>query len=402
MLLAVIMIFSACAGSANTSDPDKNDEQVTAVDRANLTINGNDISLYTIVYADHPYSSVRRLSSMIFTEYDFYKLIAKSISERIFSLTGVTLSTARDTKTDVGEYEILVGPTNRDESSTFTDRMSVYKYQNQVKGNKLIIGGGYNSSPLVNNIKTSYCWASTYHAFDFIEEYITGQMRQGIADVALDSEFKQTGTLELKTVACIGDSITEGWASSDMNVCAYPAAMQRTIWQDYVVLNYGASGKTMRDDLADHYVDTGFYKAAVQNASNFDLVLIMLGTNDSDRDPNFSAADDEMFNSSAIRLADAIAAKKPGVEFVIMNCPAYFGSGTSGSAHVRLLQKALPDLFEENGYTCYYFDMYSFTRKELTSAHFPDALHPDNEGYSMMGVKLSEVVSAIFDGTYNK
>ena len=203
-------------------------------------------------------------------------------------------------------------------------------------------------------------------------------------------------------IACIGDSITEGWASSDMNICSYPAALQRTLWKDYVVLNYGASGKTMRDDLGDHYVNTGFYNAAVQYAENFDLVFIMLGTNDSDRDPNFSDADDKMFNDSALSLARALTKKNDHLEFVIMNCPAYFGSGNSGSAHVRDLQKNLPALFEENGYKVHFYDMYTFTRKTVTSAHFPDDLHPDNTGYSMMGVELGSVIPKIFDGSWDK
>ena len=398
-LIALVML-AACAAVPSGNDPDDGtDDQAKPVETAKLTIAGNDISLYTIVYADHSYSNIARVNRIIYTEYDFYKIIAGEIRDSIEQLTGVRLSTARDSKTEEGQYEILVGPTNRSESSTYTTRMSVYKYHNQVKNTKLIVGGGYDATSFVKSLKKTYCWAATHHAWDFVAEYITGQMNQGIAEIDLSADFKQSGTLDLTTVACIGDSITEGWASSNMDVCSYPAALQRTLWQDYIVFNYGASGKTMRDDLADHYVNTGFYNAAVDGAEEFDIVLIMLGTNDSDRDPNFSKDDDKMYNDSALGLAKALTKKNDHIKFVIMNCPVYYGGGNSGSKHVRDLQAKLPALFEENGYDCSFFDMYTFTKDELTKTRFPDSLHPNDEGYSMMGVKLAEVIPQIIAET---
>lgn len=279
--LAGILSLSmlACSGSElpRTTDPLQTTDEValpTAPEGpVSLTIAGVPLEQYTVVYADHPYGkSVRSL----FTDYDFYKLIAEHIAEEIADQTGLTLQIARDTETEAGEYEILVGPTNRSESELF-DRMSVYNYTCKVDGTKLVVGGGYNATKLTGNLKTSYCYSSTYHAWDFVKAYIAKQQSES---VNLDADFQLRGSRDIPTVACIGDSITEGYLSTDWNVNSYPAVLQRILWKDYLILNYGNSGKTMRDDLGGRYEGTTQYNAARRNASEFDIALIMLGTND--------------------------------------------------------------------------------------------------------------------------
>ena len=89
-------------------------------------------------------------------------------------------------------------------------------------------------------------------------------------------------------ISCIGDSITLGGstdcASSD-NV-SYPAYLQQFLGSDFVVTNFGDSGKTMLTNglcgppAAGNcsYVSTATWPAAL--ASNPDIVTIALGTND--------------------------------------------------------------------------------------------------------------------------
>ena len=406
-ILTVLTVFTACASNKDepkgTEEPEEN-----AVTKITLTIAGNDISSYKIVYAPSEYSSIAKKFKNIYTEYEFYRMTADEVCSRIAELTGVTLEVEKATASNVSEHEIIIGPAKRDESKIYDD-MSVYDYKDTVVGGKLVLGGGYNTSEMNGNRFTSYAWGATYHAWDAVEEYLREQMAAKSESVDLAEGFTREGKAPLKTVACIGDSITEGYASSDNSICAYPWVMQRLLWKDYVVINYGKSGMTMRDDLNDHYKDTDAYNAAVKNAANFDLVLIMLGTNDSDRDPNFSAADDKMFNDSALGLAETLYKSsmlgladdlyRPNglVHFVIMNCPKYFGNGNFASRHVLDLQNALPDLFEENGYgKPLFFDMNTFTKNELTAARFPDKLHPDDEGYYMIGQKLAEEVPGWF------
>ena len=401
ILLVIAILLPACASgkSGETTTAEGAADTPEETRQVKLTIAGADVSDYVIVYANNEYSNVKSsmLKKLIYTEYDFYKLTAISISERIAALTGVTLTVVNEDKAEAVDKEIIVGPSARAESKANKyDDMDVHEYLNNVQGSKLVIGGGHISTALTGNTRTSYCWAATYHAFDPIETYIKEQAASGAESVDIPADFSQSGKADIKTVGMIGDSITEGVGSSNSNICAYPAVMQRLLWQDYVVVNLGNSGKTMRRDLNDRYYGTPQYVAGTKYSSIYDLVFIMLGTNDSNRDRQWTDDDDEKYNDGALEIANNISKKNDRVEFIIMNCPIYYGSDNFGSKHVRELQDALPDLFKADGKTCSFYDMYSFTKKELTKSHFPDSLHPDNEGHNMMGTELARVVTEYF------
>ena len=402
VVIALLTIFVSCSSdkppsSTESSEQNRVENEETPL-KAALKIAGTDIANYKIVYARSEY---HRTGRNFTTEYDFYKLIAQRVQADLYDISGVMLEIALDTSTEEGEYEILVGPTNRTQSDAY-DTMDVYKYQNTVTSNKLVLGGGYVNTALTGDLKTGYSWASTYHSWDYILDYIREGVNAGKSEIDFADGFSQSGKCNLITVACIGDSITEGYLSTDWNYCSYPAVLQRILWQDYVVINYGNSGKTMRDDLGARYQNTPQYNAAVKNASKFDLALIMLGTNDSHNDPHFSAADNQAFNDSALSLVSALTKKNSDLKITVMNCPVYYGTGTSGSLHVRNLQAKLVGILRDKGHDVSYFDMYSFTKTELTETRFPDDLHPNDEGYALMGHRLAEVVPAIMDGTWDE
>lgn len=84
-------------------------------------------------------------------------------------------------------------------------------------------------------------------------------------------------------ISCVGDSITAGVCSSTTH--GYPAVLQTLLGSNYLVTNYGNSGKTMLKqglcgppaggDCA--YWDTPTYPQALESTP--DIVTIMLGTN---------------------------------------------------------------------------------------------------------------------------
>lgn len=78
------------------------------------------------------------------------------------------------------------------------------------------------------------------------------------------------------TVACVGDSITEGYLSS--NGGDYPHQLQTLLGSSYKVLNFGAGGRTMLKKGDNPYWRTGPLKQAL--ASKPGIVVLMLGTND--------------------------------------------------------------------------------------------------------------------------
>ncbi|RAI98716.1 lysophospholipase L1-like esterase [Chitinophaga skermanii] len=94
---------------------------------------------------------------------------------------------------------------------------------------------------------------------------------------------KQKGKVK---VACIGDSITEGWGLGDST---YPAHLQRLLGEAYEVKNYGIGARTL---LAKG--DYPYSKEAkFQDAQNWEpnIVIIKLGTNDT-KPQNWKYKDD--------------------------------------------------------------------------------------------------------------
>ena len=86
-------------------------------------------------------------------------------------------------------------------------------------------------------------------------------------------------TKPMKIIA-VGDSITEGAMASDESTHSWPAQLQDILKDkdQYVVENYGVSGRTMMKNGDYPYWNEQKYQDALN--SEPDKVLIMLGTND--------------------------------------------------------------------------------------------------------------------------
>jgi lysophospholipase L1-like esterase len=80
-------------------------------------------------------------------------------------------------------------------------------------------------------------------------------------------------------VACVGDSITYGVCIQNWPYDSYPAALGRLLGTGWDVRNFGVSGATMLTKSDLPYVKQKTHDDAVAFAP--DIVVIMLGTNDS-------------------------------------------------------------------------------------------------------------------------
>ncbi|MBQ7364622.1 MAG: SGNH/GDSL hydrolase family protein [Clostridia bacterium] len=420
MLMTVVLLFAACSGFSDTttglvqpqtsvSDAAKDTAETVVttpetapetapetVSSLALSIDGQPLADYTIVYADSLYDP--EVLSPFTTEHDFFRLIAEDLAKRLYAKTGVLLPCVRDTEIAVGKWEILVGPTNRSESDPL-DALDVFKTYVKLSGKKLVVGAGYDSTPYTGNKRQSYCYASTYHAWDAVEDYLDKTMAEGISSLSLTADSDFSVKVDLIAVACIGDSITEGAGSTARDFHAYPAVLGRILWQDHLVVNLGNSGKTMRDDLGMHYRGTTQHAALRRYAPMYDYAFLMLGTNDSYYDRTWPASSDEKYLTSADNLVKELTFNNTAVEVIVMNCPMYYGTNGSGSAKVRALQAKLPSRFEAMGIKSSFFDMYTFTKEKVGAVNFPDQLHPNDTGHAMMAEELSTLLLQRDDGT---
>ena len=359
-----------------------------------LKIGSNDLSSYTIVYAESELADEAAANPTYYPVWDFNKETAERLSDLIYEVAGIRLSIACDVNTEETENEILIGETDRSVSKSLSlNLIATEKYKICVSGSKLVICGGREGS--------------TWHAIDYLETLFESELTARNATYVFASDMTYEGKYEFIRIGCIGDSITQG-IGVDSVKHAYPAQLERWLWKDAIVYNFGNSGKTMRDAIPnwfhESYMSTGTYENALMRASNIDIFTVMLGTNDSNRVwQNGTAWKDEdtaNFKSSCEKLFLSLKEKNSAVEFVIMNCPAYFGNQSFGSAKVRSIQSELVDEMNAKGYKTSFFDMYTVTKPfgDNISKYCPDALHPNAEGHTIMAqalaAKIDELIHA--------
>ena len=102
---------------------------------------------------------------------------------------------------------------------------------------------------------------------------------QMLTDLGNWLKARQTPKPDAIRVACIGNSITEGFGIDMCGAYGYPAELQKILGKDYWVKNFGVSSRTMLNKVDYPYMN----ELAWQDAQAFkpDVVLIKLGTNDS-------------------------------------------------------------------------------------------------------------------------
>ena len=88
--------------------------------------------------------------------------------------------------------------------------------------------------------------------------------------------FTQAEVVERQILACVGDSITQGVGAKRGQ--SWPGQAQKVLGKKWQVKNFGLSGTTLMNSGNKPYQKSQQFKDAL--SSNPDVVVIMLGTND--------------------------------------------------------------------------------------------------------------------------
>ncbi len=115
-------------------------------------------------------------------------------------------------------------------------------------------------------------------------------------------------------VTCIGDSITWGFTLLNPWRQSYPALLQEKLGPGYEVRNFGYNDAAARFDADTPYVSKRAYRESL--AWNPDIVLLMLGTNDT-KSRNW---DPEIFRRDYRRIVESYRAL-PSAPRVILIAP---------------------------------------------------------------------------------
>lgn len=179
-------------------------------------------------------------------------------------------------------------------------------------------------------------------------------------------------------VACVGDSITAG---------PYPGQLQKVLGDKWEVKNYGVGGRTLLKKGDAPWWNEQAYKDA--HAFNPDVVVIMLGTNDT-KPQNFAHADD--FYGDYKELIETFKAlpSKPHI-WIMRPCPVP-DPGNYG-INEKNLDVYLPQIdklaAEEN-----VGEIDIHAALEGKPELLPDHVHPNEAGSEIMAETVAHAIAA--------
>lgn len=426
-------------------------------------------------------------------ESDFDHESALRLQALIEKEFGYTLPVVKDTDApQVSRYEILVGKTNREASLRLLGTATPIDTTDDMKLDQYYIG--FNTT--VEALSSQYlicggCYGATWHAIDELEEYFSTVKAAPIGDqdddapVATAVDIADLGNVtsayDFYAVACLGDSITRGsqgfpdansYGTKDgfaqkiagaatatylEQFLSYPAVLQRLIWKDYLIINYGQGYSSIYDYQVDvfeetagpfYYNDYKKFRINCLTESNredfeFDVILYMLGTNDAGRTigsfkgaANWGGHIKQTMYEEVKLVLEQILEGSPNAKFVFMNAPhrcdghaddkgATTAQKTSmaNDAAMRELQKEIATrLKRDDGYDVYHYDMGRYTAENLSAtgecgttyedelaAHqdyyniltdtgTPDTTHPNFRGYAKIAEGMADLLAYVCEG----
>lgn len=329
---------------------------------------------YTIVYANDGVTSALDPNYGTFVQAAKYEDVALALAESLSDAANVNLNVIPQTSaTSDGTPKIIVGKTDLpDDDFAYKSKFSdIGSYIGKLNAGGNVILAGDNA-------------CAVYAAGEaFVDALIN-------AKTAL-TEFSIEDTKTLIKVACVGDSITHGSTSDDINKYNYPVYLQRLLGYDYYVEKHGAPGISMAAADPYAYVNFSSMYSATQ-ALRPDVVIIMLGTNDCNP---YDAAKDwsnpsraRSFTASANAMVKAYRRKNKDVQIYFMTPPTV-PSSTAWNSNVKdyavpLVTQAATDN------ECYLIDIYTWSTRN-TKVFAADGLHPKNETYG-------DLAQAVYDG----
>ncbi|MDD3037995.1 GDSL-type esterase/lipase family protein [Bacteroides sp.] len=197
-----------------------------------------------------------------------------------------------------------------------------------------------------------------------------------------------------KKVACIGNSITYGYSLPDRNTQSYPAQLQKMLGESYEVSNFGKPGATLLNRGHYPYTQQEEYRKAIDFAG--DIVIIHLGINDTDPRnwPNYR--DD--FVRDYVALINSFRNVNPKVRILIAlmtpitdRHPRFLSGTRDWHGEIQL---AIENVARYTGVQLINF----YTPLHLYPFMLPDAVHPNQEGASIMAQTVYSAITGDYGG----
>lgn len=185
-------------------------------------------------------------------------------------------------------------------------------------------------------------------------------------------------------IACVGDSLTYGLGVQDITKDSYPAILGQMMGDAYQVRNFGSSRRTVINKGDYPYINEKIYKEALK--FNPDIVIIMLGTNDT-KPNNWVYKDDYKKDMESLVESFQELSSHPQIYLsypLKSHIESIAHQGVSDSIIVSYIIPYINEIAQE--YNLKVID--SYTPMSNSPELFPDGLHPNKEGNEV----LAEVI----------
>jgi lysophospholipase L1-like esterase len=187
-------------------------------------------------------------------------------------------------------------------------------------------------------------------------------------------------------VACIGNSITEGYGLQNASTQSYPSRLKAILGNGYTVQNDGASGRTMlKSDAKNSYWKYGKLSQAL--ALKPDIVVIELGTNDANNFAGQWATMGPEFKKDYLAMVDTLRTLSPKPKiYPVMPLPI---RGNNDATLVKA-NALIKEVAAERGLTV--IDCYAPFKDKAQL--YNDGLHPNAAGADTMAHIVFRAITA--------
>ncbi len=205
---------------------------------------------------------------------------------------------------------------------------------------------------------------------------------QMLADLGAWLDARQVPNPKALRVACIGNSITDGFGIDMASAYGYPAELQKILGEGYWVKNFGVSGRTMLMQGDYPYMNERAWRDALDFKP--DIAIVKLGTND-------SKPENWQYGSAFKKdLEQMVQALRPAKVILCTPIPAFKPTwNISDSVIVNAIIPVQRDVARKYGLQV--IDLHTLYADDGDKM-LADGIHPDGKGARRMAEIIAEAL----------
>jgi acetyl esterase/lipase/lysophospholipase L1-like esterase len=235
----------------------------------------------------------------------------------------------------------------------------------------------YEAMRQAGNNCAMYIYPTGGHGYGFNEGF--AYHNQMLTEISTWLSNLKAPKADAMRIACIGNSITDGYGIDMCEINGYPAQLQQMLGYNYNVKNFGVGGRTMLNKGDYPYMNEPAWRDALDFCPN--IAIIKLGTNDS-KPENWQY--NKEFAADMQQMIDSLKAlpTKPRI-LLATPIPAYAKTwNINDSVIVNGVIPIVRQLAKKNKLEV--IDLHESFNNDDGKQILPDAIHPTAQGANQM------------------